>query len=74
MSWEEKYKSKYPVKGSTIDPKITPKSAVLRIEPEEKDFCLNLSKEQAWQFEQAMRRNLQELRQRCLDEVLGGKK
>jgi hypothetical protein len=32
-----------------------------------------MDKEQCWQYEQAVRDSLRELRQRCLDEALGVK-
>ena len=75
MSWEEKYKSKYPVKGSTIDPKITPKSAPTEFkEREHEPFCLGLTAQETIEYQACMRENLKDISRRIAEEIIGRRK
>ena len=63
MSFQEKLKHKFPKQEEQ-------KQKELNHDPTETMF---MDKEQCWQYEQAVRDSLRELRQRCLDEALGVK-
>lgn len=76
MSYTDRYKDKIEAASKIIKREHSPtiKREVARVEPREEDFCMGLTGDQPWQFECAVRENLKEIRQRCLDEILGGKK
>lgn len=69
MSYEEKYKVKYPT--SSKEPGAIIKKEKARAEPTEEDFCMNLDSKQAWQFEVSLREHLKHIGQRCLEEARG---
>ena len=61
MTFQDKLKHRFPKQEQKKQIECDPTESML------------MNKEQIWQFEKAVNRNLRELRQRCLDEVLGVK-
>jgi hypothetical protein len=60
MSFQDKLKHRFP--------KEEQKKERVENDPTSTMF---MSKDECWQFELAVNRNLKELRQRCIDEILG---
>ena len=58
MSYVEKYKVKFKKEEQ---------------KKEDDGFCLNLTSEQAWKFECAVRDEIKTMRDRCLEKALGTK-
>jgi hypothetical protein len=59
MSFQDKLKHRFPKDEEQKKERCDPTASMF------------MTKEECWEFEVAVNRNLKELRQRCLDEILG---